>query len=119
MQRRIIYVTGMKPKPEPALHRRELVRVLAASLGRIDARAARWLERREENFRLVSWTHLLYPVRREIALDQPGIEALLAQPVATAADKREIDAFGLRFRREKRRDSYTGQRQARNSRCPR
>ena len=74
---RIIYLTGMKPKPEPDLHRPELVRVLGASLGRIDPAAASWLTARPENFVLVSWTQHLYSERRDIALDLPGIEQLL------------------------------------------
>jgi hypothetical protein len=94
---RIIYLTGMKPKPEPDLHRPELVRVLGASLGRIDPAAASWLTARPENFVLVSWTHHLYSERRDIALDLPGIEQLLRQPMPSAADRREADSVRLRL----------------------
>lgn len=92
-QARIIYVTGMKPKPDPVLHRAELIRVLHASLARVDARAANWLTGRDDNFVLVSWTPLLYQEQRDIALDRPGIEQLLAQPYPSVADKREADAL--------------------------
>ena len=96
---RIIYITGMKPKPEPAVHRRELKRVLAASLARIDPQAAAWLDAREENFVLVSWTSLFYDVPRDIGLDLPGIERLLAQPLPTPADRRDADAVARQLYR--------------------
>lgn len=89
----------MKPKPDPVLHRPELIRVLQASLGRIDPEAAAWLGAREENFVLVSWTPLLYDRYRDLALDLPGVERLLAEPVASAADRRDIDAWTRRVKR--------------------
>jgi hypothetical protein len=96
---RIIYVTGMKPKPDPALHRPELRRVLGAGLARAHPSAARWLDERAENFVLVPWTSLLYNERRDISLDLPGIERLLANPVASEQDRREIDRLGRKLRR--------------------
>jgi len=93
---RIIYITGMKPKPAPGLHRPELVRVLAASLARIDPEAASWLKARPERFVLVPWTPLLYDAeRRDIGLDRPGIERLLAEPRPSAEDRREADSLKL------------------------
>lgn len=96
---RIVYITGMKPKPEPALHRDALKRVLAASLGRVEPRAADWLEARDENFVLVSWTSLLYGAQADIAPDLPGIARLLESPLPSADDKREADALGLALKR--------------------
>jgi len=96
---RIIYVTGMKPKPEPRLHRPELMRVLSASLARVAPPAADWLHERPENFVLVSWTSLLYDERRDIELDRPGVERLLQSPLPSAIDRREADAPGLALRR--------------------
>ena len=90
---RIIYVTGMKPKPDPALHEPELVRILAAALERADPRAAEWLRAREENFVLVSWTSLAYPESSDIEVDLPGIEGLLERPLPSARDKRQADAI--------------------------
>jgi pimeloyl-ACP methyl ester carboxylesterase len=90
---RIIYVTGMKPKPPPELHRPALVRVLAAALGRIDPGAGEWLGARDENFLLVSWTSLLYSEPQDIAIDLPGIEALLMHPTPSVKDIREADAL--------------------------
>jgi hypothetical protein len=96
---RIIYITGMKPKPAPALHRPELLRVLAASVGRQVPAAAEWLEARPENFILVSWTSLLYTEPRDFALDHPGVERLLQEPYPSPQDKREADAPSLWWRR--------------------
>jgi hypothetical protein len=90
---RIIYITGMKPKPDPAVHRPLLMRVLAASLGRRDDRAAEWLHAREENFVLVSWTSLLYSERADIAPDLPGVERLLERPIPSERDRREAGAL--------------------------
>jgi hypothetical protein len=95
-KQRIIYVTGMKPKPEPGAHRPVLMRVLANALARSGEGAAEWLYAREENFVLVSWTSLLYAERADIAVDLPGVERLLEQPMPTDRDRRE--AAGLRRR---------------------
>jgi hypothetical protein len=89
---RIVYITGMKPKPEPELHRPELVRVLSAALGRVTPAAAEWLNARPENFVLVSWTSLLYSEYRDIELDRSGVEHLLSHPYPTAEDRREANA---------------------------
>lgn len=90
---RVIYITGMKPKPEPALHRSELVRVLGAALNRIDSRAADWLGADDDHFKLVSWTSLLYSEPQDIAVDLLGIEALLRNPIPSDRDRREADAI--------------------------
>ena len=92
-RKRIIYITGMKPKPDPVLHRPELMRVLTASLARVDPRAAKWLHSRQENFVLVSWTSLLYPEPRDIEADLPGIERLLENPTPSSRDKYEARAI--------------------------
>lgn len=88
---RIIYVTGMKPKPPPDLHRAALLRVLEPSLARVRPAAADWLLERPENFVLVSWTKLLYAEQRDIALDLPGIERLLEDPTVSEQDRREAN----------------------------
>jgi hypothetical protein len=99
---RIIYVTGMKPKPEPQPHRAALLRVLTAALGRARPQAGEWLAAHPEQFTLVSWTHLLYGMTRDIGPDVPGIERLLRSPVADASERRDIDSLRrkvLRWRR--------------------
>lgn len=92
---RIIYVTGMKPKPDPVAHRRQLVRVLGSALARVDSEAADWLDRRPQNFTLVSWTSLVYPEPADISVDLPGIERLIESPFAGPRDRSEADSIGL------------------------
>jgi hypothetical protein len=99
---RIIYVTGMKPKPEPEPHRTALLRVLTAALGRSRPRAGEWLAAHPEQFTLVSWTRLLYGMTRDIGPDIPGIERLLVSPIADASERRDLDSLRrhvLRWRR--------------------
>lgn len=96
---RIIYVTGMKPKPDPVDHRRQLVRVLGRALARVDPEAADWLSRREQNFTLVSWTSLVYREPADISADMPGIERLIENPVAGPEDRKAADSIGLALKR--------------------
>jgi hypothetical protein len=90
---RIIYVTGMKPKPAPELHRPALLRVLGASLARISPDAEVWLRQRPEHFALVTWTPELYSEPGDLAPDLPGIERLLDAPVASEQDRREANSL--------------------------
>ena len=99
---RIIYVTGMKPKPPPGEHRAALLRVLAAALGRARPAAGAWLAAHPEQFTLVSWTHLLYGTTRDIGPDLPGIERLLRSPVADAGERRDADSLRRRVLRWRR-----------------
>lgn len=89
----------MKPKPPPEVHRRELLRVLAAGLQRTRPEAARMLSRDESIFELVSWTHLFYSGQRDIAEDLPGIERILAEPEPSAGDIAEIESPQRRLAR--------------------
>ena len=98
-KRRIVYITGMKPKPDPEAHRPALLRVLQAALERVDTAAASWLNARAENFTLVSWTREFYQEQRDFEVDRPGIERLLGAPAPTAADRRAADALPRRLMR--------------------
>jgi hypothetical protein len=98
-RKRIIYVTGMKPKPDPVDHRRQLVRVLGHALARVDSEAAHWLDQRVQNFTLVSWTSLFYSAPADISTDLPGIECLIESPVAGPRDRKEADSIGLGLKR--------------------
>ena len=97
--RRIIYITGMKPKPLPELHRPELMRVLGAALARFSPEAADWLSARDENFVLVSWTSLLYEEPRDIRLDLEGIESLLREPYPARRDRQDAGSLVRELRR--------------------
>jgi hypothetical protein len=96
---RILFVPGLNPKPPPELYRRELLRVMLAGLQRSRPRAAEWLAANPEAFTLVAWTYLFYGAHREISVDLPGIERLLAREEPTADDLRDLASWSRRFMR--------------------
>ena len=96
---RIAFVPGMKPKPRPGPHKRELLRTIVAGLAWTRPDAARLLRDNEDLFTLVSWTYRFYGCWRDAALDVPGVERLLHEPEPSDADRREIDSAARRVRR--------------------
>lgn len=96
---RIVYVPGMRPKPEPSLHRRVLLRVLDAALTRARPAAAERLRAEAGRFELVAWTYRFYGSYRDIRLDCPGIERVLAGTPPSDEERRRIDSVGLMLRR--------------------
>jgi hypothetical protein len=97
--RRIIFIPGMKPKPPPEQHRKELLRVLTSGLRRVRPEAAELLEQQPERFDLVPWTYAFHRAHRDLALDLPGIERLLAQSEPTTADLAELRSWRMRLAR--------------------
>jgi len=95
----IIYVPGIKPKPPAAEHRAALWRCLVEGVRRADPQAASDLARHPGCFSLVSWGHVFYDTQRDIALDEPGIERLLALPGPEQRDLREASGWPRRLRR--------------------
>lgn len=83
----ILYVPGLKPKPEPSLHRDALRRCLLAGLEKADAEIATAVRSGDATFDIVSWTYDFYGEHRDMADDLPGIEALLKKDAADAADR--------------------------------
>jgi len=96
---RIIFVPGLNPKPRPELYRPQLVRTLAAGLARSRPRAAAWLAAHADTFRLVAWTYLFYGAYRDITIDMPGIERLLAHPAPSSEDLGELHSFPRTLKR--------------------
>jgi hypothetical protein len=94
---RIVFITGMKPKPPPDEHKAALLRALEAGLERVRPAAAERLA--ADRFTLVSWTHLLYGAAGDVGLILTGLDRLLASPVADAAERREIDSLRRRLKR--------------------
>jgi len=95
----ILYVPGLKPKPPPDAHREQLLRCLLDGMRRSDAAAARELSAQPQAFELASWTYDFYGEHRDLALDRPGIEQLLAQGAASAADIAEATSWQRRLLR--------------------
>src|ERR1700754_5038058 len=96
---RIIFVPGLKPKPAPDIYEPQLRRVLLAALERARPEAARLLAAEPELFQLVGWTYLFYGTHRDIALDLPGIDRLLAREAPSDADRRAVDSWSRRLLR--------------------
>ncbi len=92
----ILYIPGLLPKPEAAVHRRELLRCLLTALGRVDSEVAAEIRESESSFDLVSWTYDFYREHRDIGLDLPNIESALAK---AAPDEQDVlDATRLKRR---------------------
>lgn len=96
---RIIFVPGLNPKPPPELHRRQLLRVLLATLRRVCPQAADRLAEHDAAFDLVGWTYLFHGAHRDISVDVPGIERLLLQTKPDSHDLRELRAWPRRAMR--------------------
>lgn len=92
----ILYVPGLLPKPEPAIHRHELFRCLREGVRRVDSRCADALGDGSRHFDIVGWTYDFYGEHRDIALDLASIDRLLVQPEANAADRAEADSLRRR-----------------------
>lgn len=88
----VIYVPGMRPKPQPVIHRDALLQCLLEGIRRIDPAVASDLEARKGAFRVISWTYGFYGEHRDISLDQAGIELVLRQTKATVRDIEEAHA---------------------------
>lgn len=83
----IVYIPGLKPKPEPGAHRRELFRCLLEGIRRLDPETAKALGDSDDVFEIVSWTHDFYGEHLDISLDQQDIDSLLNQRQASDSDR--------------------------------
>ena len=92
----IIYIPGLKPKPEPGLHREHLQRCLVAGVERVDAGVARAI-RESSAFELVSWTYDFYGVHRDIRQDLADIDRVISKQSASDADIAIATSWKRRF----------------------
>ena len=93
----ILYVPGLKPKPEYSLHREQVMRCLLEGVRRIDPDTAVEMAQDEHCFDIVSWTYDFSGTHRDINLDLADIEAVLKQTQATAEDKQIATSWKRRF----------------------
>ncbi len=93
----ILYVPGLKPKPEYSLHREQVMRCLLEGVRRIDPDTADEMARDEHCFDIVSWTYDFYGTHRDINLDLADIEEVLKRTQATAEDKQIATSWKRRF----------------------
>lgn len=95
----IIYVTGLLPKPEPALHRADLLRCLLAGVRRVDAAVAEAIEDTPTSIDLVSWTYDFYGVHADIDVEKAAIDSVIENPSATEKDIAEASSWLRRLLR--------------------
>lgn len=92
----IVYVPGLKPKPEAWHHRRQLLRCLLEGVRRLDESTAAAIEERDA-FRLISWTFDFYGEHRDIGRDLADIESLLGKQEASEQDVMVATSARRRF----------------------
>ena len=89
----ILYIPGLLPKPEPAVHKDALFRCLFEGVRRNDPEIAAQIAGSSHSFDLVSWTYDFYREHRDFTLDADAVEAVIARP---EPDDRDIEeATGL------------------------
>ncbi|MEM7278123.1 MAG: hypothetical protein AAF385_08360 [Pseudomonadota bacterium] len=94
----ILFVPGMKPKPEPHLHSAQVWRCLLEGVRRVDTQVFETLRQREGDFELCGWTHQFYNEYRDISIDLPGIEAALKKSGPDANDIKEAKSLKTRLK---------------------
>ena len=92
----LLYVPGLLPKPEPAVHRDALFRCLLAGLRTAAPETAAAVGSNARHFDLIAWTWDFYRQHRDIALDSTAIDALLAKGGADARDRAEAGSWRRR-----------------------
>ncbi len=95
----IIYIPGLLPKPEPAVHREALLRCVLAGIRRVDPPVADAIEATAGGFDIVSWTYDFYREHRDFDLDRAAVEAVIEQPAANPQDIKEASSWARRFTR--------------------
>jgi len=95
----ILYVPGLLPKPEPAVHKDALLRCLLAGLRRVDESVAEAVASTKGGFDIVSWTYDFYREHRDISIDSAAIEDVISQTGASERDIAEAGSYGRRLTR--------------------
>ena len=95
----ILYIPGLRPKPEYSLHREQVLRCMLEGIRRIDPDTANEMERDENCFEMVSWTFDFYGEHRDINLDLADIEAVLEKAEANTEDREIVTSWKRRFAR--------------------
>ncbi|WP_405232307.1 lipase family protein [Lentisalinibacter salinarum] len=95
----IIFVPGMKPKPEPERHREQIWRTMLEGVRRADADVAAAMSDCGDCLTLADWTWVFYNTHADIEPDLVAIEELLATPGPTEEDAAEARSWGKRLKR--------------------
>jgi pimeloyl-ACP methyl ester carboxylesterase len=95
----ILFVPGLRPKPEPERHKAELLRCLAEGVRRTDSAVAADLQAHAGCLEVIAWTFPFYGVHHDIELDLPGIDALIETKGASPRDRADAESWALRVMR--------------------
>lgn len=93
----ILFVPGLKPKPETVAYRQQLWRCLLAGVKKCDENVAAAMANAPDCFHVAGWTQGFYGEDRDIELDLPGIDAVLAQRSANELDIAEATSLRRRI----------------------
>jgi hypothetical protein len=93
----VLFVPGLMPKPEPAVHKEALERCFVEGVRRADPRTADSIVASEHAFDLVSWTYDFYREHRDYEIDRAAIDALVRQQRASDDDIAEATAWRRRL----------------------
>ena len=94
----ILYIPGLLPKPEPAIHRDALARCLLTGVRRVDQDAAEAIEAAAA-FDIVSWTYDFYGAHRDFELDRAAIDAVIEQSEVSEKDVAEATSWRRKLTR--------------------
>jgi hypothetical protein len=94
----ILYIPGLLPKPEPAIHSAALARCLLTGVRRADAAVADAIETAGA-FDIVSWTYDFYGTHRDFELDRAAVDAVVEQTEADEKDIAEATSWSRRLTR--------------------
>lgn len=94
----MLYIPGLLPKPEPAIHRDALARCLFAGIRRADPAVADAIEVADA-FDIVSWTYDFYGAHRDFELDRAAVDNVIEQLEAGEADVTEATSWRRRLTR--------------------
>ena len=95
----VLYIPGLLPKPEPAIHAEALLRCLLAGVRRVDEHAAEAIGGIRGGFDIVSWTYDFYREHRDFRLDAEAVDNVIAQAGPTQRDIAEASSWKRRFGR--------------------
>ncbi len=93
----IVFVPGLRPKPERSVYRVALLRCMRFGLQRQGVDALTVGNELDEAFHLYSWTEEVYGEFRDIGRDKAGIDSLLAAPEVSPEQRAVIDALPRRL----------------------
>ncbi len=93
----ILYIPGLKPKPEYSLHREQVLRCLLEGVRRIDPDLAGEMAANEHFFDIVSWTYDFYGTHRDINLDLADIETVLGKKGPSSEDRELVTSWKRRL----------------------